>query len=236
MVRTCSPRKARDADANVGTRRSPSPCRTRRFVSSGPHYIDLDGVDDFVSVPDAPALSFGNGTADTPFSIEMWMRTDQVARHQLIGKWGESTNQEYRLFIGGGRSTSSSAIMSAAATVTAFVNNITISSLLSSWHHLAVTYDGRGGSSAADGIAIYIDGVATTLVRINNPAYVAMENGTAPLEIGREGPSWRQFDGGLDDIRMWNVARTGPRSRARCSASCSAPSSGSWRTGNSTKA
>jgi hypothetical protein len=28
------------------------------------------------------------------------------------------------------------------------------------------------------------------------------------VEIGREGPFWNQYDGGLDEIRMWNVART----------------------------
>jgi hypothetical protein len=35
-----------------------------------------------------------------------------------------------------------------------------------------------------------------------------MENRTATLQIGREGAQWRQFDGGFDELRLWNVART----------------------------
>ena len=71
-----------------------------------------------------------------------------------------------------------------------------------------MTYDGRGGATAANGLAIYIDGVSVPVTRNNNAAYVAMENLAAPLQIGRESPSWQQFDGALDEIRVWNVART----------------------------
>ena len=73
--------------------------------------------------------------------------------------------------------------------------------MIGAWHHLAVTYDGRGGATAADGITVYIDGVPFPVNRINNPAYVAMESLAAPVEIGREGPFWNQYNGGLDEIR-----------------------------------
>ncbi|MEQ1871679.1 MAG: LamG domain-containing protein, partial [Vicinamibacterales bacterium] len=76
------------------------------------------------------------------------------------------------------------------------------------WHHVAVSYDGRGGATAANGIQIYIDGVAAPMVRQNSATYVAMRNTTAPLSIGREGPSWYQFDGGMDDVRVWSVTRS----------------------------
>ena len=35
-----------------------------------------------------------------------------------------------------------------------------------------------------------------------------MENRSAPLEIARESPSWNQYDGWLDELRLWNVRRT----------------------------
>jgi len=38
--------------------------------------------------------------------------------------------------------------------------------------------------------------------------YTAMANTTAPLQIGREGPEWKQYAGALDEVRLWNVART----------------------------
>ena len=31
-----------------------------------------------------------------------------------------------------------------------------------------MTYDGRGGATAADGITIYVDGVAVPMFRVNN--------------------------------------------------------------------
>jgi hypothetical protein len=68
-----------------------------------PHFVDLDGVDDFVTVADAPNLSFGTGTTDSAFTIEMRIRADNVnAKRQLIGKWGEGTNQEYRVYFAAG--------------------------------------------------------------------------------------------------------------------------------------
>ena len=71
-----------------------------------------------------------------------------------------------------------------------------------------MTYDGRGGATAANGITIYVDGVSVSLTRVNSPAYVAMENLTAPVQIGRESNGWRQYDGALDEMRVWNVVRT----------------------------
>ena len=156
---------------------------------------------------DAPALSFGTGGADLPLTFEMWVRPDSMVRHQLLGKWGESANQEYRLHLTSGVIRLDLRDNSAQATVSAFTSNSQMG-LIGSWHHLAVTYDGRGGATAANGITIYVDGVAVPVTRGNNPAYVAMENLTAPLQIGRESTLWRQYDGALDELRLWNVART----------------------------
>ncbi len=100
---------------------------------------------------------------------------------------------EYRLRLASGVIRLDLRDNSAQATVSAHTANGQVS-LIGSWHHLAVTYDGRGGATAANGITIYIDGVAVPVTRINNPAYVAMENLTAPLQIGRE-------SNGLEAIR-----------------------------------
>jgi hypothetical protein len=35
-----------------------------------------------------------------------------------------------------------------------------------------------------------------------------MENLGGSLQIGRESNGWRQFDGALDELRMWNVIRS----------------------------
>ena len=73
-------------------------------VSSDPYYLNFDGVDDYVEVADSDSLSFGNGTADSPLTIELWFRPNSMSSKQnLIGKWrGSSSAQEYRLYIAPG--------------------------------------------------------------------------------------------------------------------------------------
>jgi hypothetical protein len=177
--------------------------------NENPNYLDFDGVDDYARVGDADAFSFGNGAADTPFTIETWIRPDSMATgQQLAGKWGETASQgyEYRLYIASNVIRLDLKDVSANAQASAFTNSQ--AALAGAWHHVAATYDGRGGAGAANGITIYIDGAAVTLNRINGAAYVAMENGTAPLQIGREGPATKMYNGGLDELRVWNTARS----------------------------
>jgi hypothetical protein len=197
--------EARDAVGNVATASLGVTVRNHTVVTESPHYLEFDGVDDYAVVADTAALSFGTGTADRPLTMEMWLRPDAMVRHQLVGKW-DGTQAEYKLHIASGVIRLDLRDASAATTVSAFTGNL--SALIGSWHHLAVTYDGRGGATAANGITLYVDGVAVALTRLNSATYVAMEDLTAPLQIGREGPSWKQYDGGLDEVRLWSVART----------------------------
>jgi hypothetical protein len=199
--------EARDGSNNVATSSVVVTVRNDTVVTPSPNYLEFDGADDYVDVPDANGLSFGNGTADTPLTIEAWVRPDAMVRHQLIGKGGDSSTLEYKLHIASGVIRLDVRDRSANAQASAFTTASQMS-LIGSWHHLAATYDGRGGATAANGITLYVDGVAVALTRINSAAYVAMENLTGSLQIGREGPMWKQFDGGLDEVRLWNVARS----------------------------
>jgi hypothetical protein len=176
---------------------------------SSPFYVDFDGSDDYARVADADALSFGNGAADTPLTIEAWIRPDSLAgKQQLVGKWGETAAQgyEYKLYVASGVIRLDLRDHSANALVSVFTGNQ--SALAGAWHHVAVTYDGRGGATAANGVTIYVDGAPVTVTRANNAAYVAMENTAMALQIARESNGFQMYNGGLDDLRLWNVART----------------------------
>ncbi len=116
--------EARDAANNVGTVAVSVTVQNGTGGGTDPHYLEFDGIDDFVQIADAPALSFGIGTADRPLTIEMWMRTDAISKHQLIGKWGESTNQEYRLQIAAGTIRLDLKDQSANAMVSVFTNGL----------------------------------------------------------------------------------------------------------------
>ncbi len=68
--------------------------------------------------------------------------------------------------------------------------------------------------------------MSVPLTRANAAGYVAMENRTSPLQIGRESQNWRQFDGGLDELRLWNVARSAAEIQAAMNGEVAGPSVG----------
>jgi chitodextrinase len=198
---------ARDAANNTSTS-SVGVNVLNDVVGGTPYYVDLDGVDDYAAVADTDSLSFTTGAADGPLTFELWFRPETMAgKQQLVSKWLDVPNQEYRLYINLGGIRLDLRDSSAAATISAYTT-APQSSLEGGWHHLAVTYDGRGGATAANGITFYVDGVAVALTRANHASYVAMENWTVPLQIGRESTSFRQYNGAFDELRIWNVART----------------------------
>ena len=68
------------------------------------------------------------------------------------------------------------------------------------WHHLAATF-----TRSTRTLVLYVDGVFATSGKLTggNP------RNSLPLQVGRNGPvSGRYFQGKLDDIRIWRVART----------------------------
>ena len=198
---------ARDAANNVGSSSVVVNVSNNPVVST-PYFLSFDGVNDYLEVADADGLSFGNGTTDTPLTIETWFRPNTMtAKQNLIGKWGDGSNQEYKLYIASGTIRLDLRDSTRLATISAYTTS-SQGSLTGGWHHLAVTYDGRGGSSAANGITIYVDGVVIPITRINNASYVAMQNTASLLQIGRESAAFKQYNGALDEIRLWNVART----------------------------
>ena len=70
--------EARDAANNVGTTSRSVTVQNGAVAPGAPHHVSFDGVNDAATVADAPALSFGTGTADTPFTMEMWVRPGSV--------------------------------------------------------------------------------------------------------------------------------------------------------------
>ena len=63
------------------------------------------------------------------------------------------------------------------------------------WHHIAATYDG-------DKVRLYVDGV---LRNTSNSTTLNLQSDT--LYIGRNSNTDRYFEGLIDDVRIWNVAR-----------------------------
>ena len=74
------------------------------------------------------------------------------------------------------------------------------------WYHFAFTYDGRGGTSANDGIIGYINGNLATLNRVGGGSYTAMTNSTASLYIAKNGSNYSH--GKIDEVSIFNTVLT----------------------------
>jgi hypothetical protein len=162
---------------------------------------------DYIYLGNNDVFSFGNGSNDSAVSFSAWVYVDSASWFFVLDKYpfsGSSYSlREYRFDISPSQEfyvifydTSGSNIV--------MNSNSTIS--LNQWQHIAFTYDGRGGSSAEDGVNIYLNGSPTTFATAKSGTYTAMNNTTQAATIGRLGTSYA--DGKIDEVAIWNTALT----------------------------
>lgn len=176
---------------------NPEPCLdtsdsiTITFI--GCNALDFDGVDDNITFRD-------NYNLNAAFSIEVWVKSDlQNGAIQTILSKRETTNlvtgYDLRLVDNvvsfhwnNGQSLSSGSIE--------ITNN--------RWYHIAVTYDGAEYSLYIDGV--FIDSVNDTNKPIDNT--VDCIAGAMDQTINAPFFPENYFEGGLDELRIWDVALT----------------------------
>jgi hypothetical protein len=162
--------------------------------------FSFDGVDDYFLVPNTSGLSFGNGTTDSPFSISAWVKIGQTTAQGIVTKYGSSSStREYLFYTTGGKlrllfiDASNGANNFATGTTTLSTNT---------WYHVACTYDGRGGSTAYNGMTLYINGVAES-VTTSGGSYTAMSNTSQSVEIGKY--STNELLGNVDETAIFTT-------------------------------
>ena len=170
--------------------------------SKGSTSADFDGVDDYISIADADSLSFGDGSSDSPFSVSAWVKSDTTGGTRILCK-GEGVPQEYAFTVSGG------GVPGLSLYDADFDNRIQINSstnLTSGvWQHWVVTYDGTGSFTNGK---IYLNGSAVSTTTASAGTYVAMQNTSTPLDIGRfnvtiSGSTSESFTNGhLDDVAV----------------------------------
>lgn len=165
------------------------------ITAYGQNYsLHFDGVNDKVGIMDNAVLN-----PTSAITVEAWINADtwksSIWAGTVVGKQVGSPDRGYCLTVGeGGKAEFTVAIGNAwhKATSPAIMG-------LLAWYHIAGVYDGAF-------VRIYINGqlqASTPITGAMNPA-----TGTA-LNIA-ENPSWsgRYFDGRIDEVRIWNVARS----------------------------
>ena len=161
----------------------------------------FDGTNDVITITDNSVFSFGDGSTDQGFSITACVKMVDATNFQIMnkgifntdGEWNFRTNSSdqlvFALYDESVSSTHESVISSA------------ITSNQNQWIHVAATYDGRGGTSANDGMELYINGANSVSTRSGAGTYVAMENLAGNVTIGAGNSAFA--NGSIAQVGIW---------------------------------
>lgn len=154
--------------------------------------LNFDGTSDYVEVSSATGLPLGNN----PRTLEAWVKTTNTAASTVIFNYGTPTNNNRcgMLVEGGtGRLYFVGEFNDLQGTPTATVAD-------GNWHHVAVVYTG----GATGTLSLYVDG------KFNTSAVKNLNTTGSNLRIGQRAfpQTGEFFNGSIDEVRIWNVART----------------------------
>jgi uncharacterized repeat protein (TIGR01451 family) len=151
----------------------------------------FDGVDDYVSVPDSPALDL------TTFSIGVWVKPTQVKNGYqplIVKEKNTGWARNYGLFIV--PSTMTVHFSFQAGNCTTWRSYSSIGSMTqNAWNHVMMTYDGSR-------FKLYLNGSLDTSADIASS--VCQNN--EPLKIGRELSAYTPFVGYIDEVAIFDRA------------------------------
>jgi hypothetical protein len=160
--------------------------------------LTFDGIDDYVDLGDINELN-----STTQFTIEtMVYYTESGVSKTLFSKRFDHYNKIQLL---------SNLVLAIGNTESLMEASITSPIPQDTWVHVAAVYD-ASGSTNADKMKIYIDGVAQSLVFDDGGTIpLATPVNNAPALIGSEvvdANSGICFSGKMNDFRIWNTARS----------------------------
>jgi hypothetical protein len=170
--------------------------RTASGLTAPGNALAFDGTDDYVALPNTTPVPTGNST----YTLEAWIKPNAMGVYGIIGwgNWGVG-NQVNALRL----------------SPTGIVNYwwgpdliVTTPDLSGHWHHVAATFDGTTRT-------IYLDGVAVGSDTPGNHTVPSPSN----LRIGctndpSSGGNYEYFNGSIDEVRIWNVARSAAQMKA----------------------
>jgi hypothetical protein len=178
------------------------------FVNENNGIIDFDGTDDLISFNDSDLYSFGDGSIDSPFTVETWVNFDSIPGSGftgLVSKDSGGSSREWALLVNNHHNYFRVFIKNAGGNNQQSIDATNVTIGTSTWYCVVTTYDGRGGSSAYQGLKLYINGVEGTVGNVFNQGYTAMSNTNAPLRIASYAGS-NFFNGKTANTQIYNRA------------------------------
>jgi hypothetical protein len=157
--------------------------------------LEFDGADDYVEIPEIAAMRTDAGQ---PLTVEFWVHLDEYPHGwvKTVSKWGARGGDDDEFVVtilGDGRPN----IANTGATGVVADGRVP----LHTWCHLGFVWD-----STRDHYQIYINGEAASQT-IKGPAPIQITG--EPMRIGTDGHRNQMFQGTIDELRVWNVARSG---------------------------
>lgn len=156
------------------------------FSQVGLHF---DGVNDCLVAANAGPTGTSNRT------VECWIKTSStLTSQQVLVNWGSMVNGTRFTFntIGNGK-------VRIEIGGNGFNSNRTIND--GNWHHVAVIYDHQAVLKAS----LFIDGALDTA---RNFTLGVNTSNSIPITIGKRIDDINYFEGVMDEIRIWDVARS----------------------------
>jgi len=154
--------------------------------------LDLDGIDDHIVVTGYQGITGTNAR-----TIEAWVKPTNTGFSAPIVMWGESLSSQSWLF---------SIVSYGVLRVAVKGGSINGSTVINDgqWHHVACTFENDDSPDVID-VKLYVDGQLET---ITNPKSQAINTAKGiDVEIGKNQKD-NHFKGQIDEVRIWNVART----------------------------
>ena len=165
---------------NAGTISGATRTTTARFGRA----LNFDGVNDWVTVPDANSLDLTNA-----MTLEAWVRPTVASQYRTVVLKETAGNLAYALYsasrVGSGSRPAAWVSTEGLNGTAALPNN--------AWSHLATTYDGSTWR-------LYVNG-AQVATRLLTPP---IPTSTQPLRIGGNNVWEEWFRGQIDELRVYN--------------------------------
>lgn len=190
-------------------------------------HLNFDGTNDNVMIPDNSSLDF-----TTAYTVEAMVKLNRTTGfHQtIVSKYEDDTNKRSWMINFGEHGTGRlSVVMTSAGTWTNPLSwNTGFLPTIGTWYHIAVVFD---SSLPSNQVKLYVDGALYaqttwnyTLTPTDANVYVGGYDG---FNNGfNTGANSRFLQGNIEELRMWNVARTPEQINGSRNCELAGPESG----------
>jgi hypothetical protein len=168
--------------------------------------LSFDGVDDLVTIPDAPSLDLTNG-----MTLEAWVNPTSLSGWRTIMMKEINAGLAYALYANDNAPKPAAYVHLANQSQSSGVAG-TSQVALNAWTHVAVTFD--GGTER-----MFINGVEVS----NAPASGSIMQSSNSLRIGGNAVWGEYFAGLIDEVRIYDRALTATEIQADMTTPIAAP-------------